>query len=157
MTMTKLKSKLSLILCIVLIAAVALFTTACGDTNTVDGESTTEAEVTSVEEASAEVVSEVGQGATAFTFGVTYGDGATDYFTVHTDKTTVGEALLDAGLIEGEEGPYGLYIKTVNGVTADYDTDGTYWAFYVDGAYASTSADLTDISEGSVYELKVEK
>lgn len=157
MTMTKLKNKLSLILCIVLIAAIALLTTACGDTNTVDGESTTEAEVSSVEEASAEVVSEVGQGATAFTFGVTYADGITEYFTVHTDKTTVGEALVDAGLVEGEEGPYGLYIKTVNGVTADYDTDGTYWAFYVDGAYASTGADMTEITEGSVYSFKIEK
>ena len=42
------------------------------------------------------------------------------------------------GLIAGEDSDYGLYVKTVNGVTVDYDTDGKYWAFYVDGEYAAT-------------------
>ena len=42
-------------------------------------------------------------------------------FTIHTDAETVGQALLDLGLIAGEESQYGLYIKQVNGMTADYD------------------------------------
>ena len=36
-------------------------------------------------------------------------------FTIHTDKTTLGDALLEHSLIAGENGAYGLYVKTVNG------------------------------------------
>lgn len=50
-----------------------------------------------------------------------------------------------------------LYVKTVNGITADYDTDQTYWAFYVNGEYASTGVDSTPVNEGDTYEFKVEK
>ena len=71
-------------------------------------------------------------------------------------KTTVGDALVELGMIEGEESEYGLYVKTVNGVTADYDKDGVYWAFYIDGEYASSGVDSTEITEGSTYSFKME-
>ena len=45
----------------------------------------------------------------------------------------------------------------VNGITADYNVDGTYWAFYIDGEYAMTGVDVTDITAGSAYAMKVEK
>jgi len=77
--------------------------------------------------------------------------------TVHTDEKTVGDALTSLGILEGEEGPYGLYIKSVNGIAADYDKDGVYWAFYVGEEYASTGVDMTDIEDGASYALKVEK
>lgn len=96
-------------------------------------------------------------GEKTFTLTVTDGDGNSTVTEIVTDKATVGEALIEKGIIEGEEGPYGLYIKIVNGITADYDTDGTYWAFYVDGEYALKGIDLTDITDGANYELKVEK
>lgn len=99
----------------------------------------------------------IGEGQTVFMFEVVDGEGNEQMFEVHTDKTTVGEALLDCQLIEGEDSEYGLYVKTVNGVTADYDVDQTYWAFYVDGAYAQTGVDSTDVVEGSTYSFKVEK
>ena len=75
---------------------------------------------------------------------------------IETSKTTVGDALMEKGLLEGEETQYGLFIKSVNGIMADYDTSGTYWAFYIDGEYAMTSVDLTDIVDGATYMLKVE-
>ena len=100
---------------------------------------------------------EVGKGQTAFPFAVVDKEGKETNFTVHTDKETVGEALLEAGLIEGEAGQYGLYVKKVNGVTADYDVDKTYWAFYVNGAYATTGVDTTKIEENTTYMFKVEK
>ena len=78
-------------------------------------------------------------------------------FTVQTNEKTVGEALQKLGVIDGEEGDYGLYIKTVNGITADYNKDGVYWAFYVDGEYAMTGADMTDVVDGTVYTFRVEK
>lgn len=78
-------------------------------------------------------------------------------FTVHTDKDTVGDALIEHELISGEEGAYGLYIKTVNGITADYDTDQSYWAFYIDGEYAMTGVDGTEIDADARYTLEYAK
>ena len=99
----------------------------------------------------------LGEGSVKFTFIVVDADGNETNFVVSTDKETVGDALLEQNLIEGEEGDYGLYVKTVNGITADYDTDQTYWAFYVNGEYASTGVDSTPVNEGDTYEFKVEK
>ena len=78
-------------------------------------------------------------------------------FTVYTDEDTVGEALLEHQLIDGENSDYGLYVKVVNGITADYDVDQSYWAFYIDGEYASTGVDSTMITEGSTYQLEYTK
>ncbi len=78
-------------------------------------------------------------------------------FTINTDKKTVGEALLEHKLIDGEEGPYGMYIKSVNGITADYDVDQSYWSFYVNGEYAMTGVDTTEIKEGAIYRLEYTK
>lgn len=99
----------------------------------------------------------VGEGETQFTFEVVDGEGNTTYFAVNTDKTTVGEALVDCNLVEGDESEYGLYVKVVNGITADYDVDQTYWAFYVNGEYATTGVDSTEVVAGNVYSFKVEK
>ncbi len=97
------------------------------------------------------------EGEKSFVLVVTDIDGNETTIDIVTDKATVGEALIEKEIISGEEGPYGLYIKTVNGITADYDTDGTYWAFYENGEYALQGIDLTDISDGATYELRVEK
>ena len=99
----------------------------------------------------------IGEGAVEFLFTVVDKDGNETVFEVHTDKEIVGDVLLEEGLIAGEEGQYGLYVKTVNGITADYDTDGTYWAFYIDNEYAMSGVDTTAIKEGTVYTFKVEK
>ena len=78
-------------------------------------------------------------------------------FTIKTDKDTVGAALLEHSLIAGEEGAYGLYVKQVNGITADYDVDQTYWSFYINGEYAMTGVDTTEITEGATYRLEYTK
>lgn len=98
----------------------------------------------------------LGEGATVFALEVTDLDGQVSAFEIHTDKATVGEALQEVGLVEGEVGQYGLYITTVNGLTLDWDKDNKYWAFYIDGEYAVTSVDSTAIENGSVYSLKAE-
>ena len=99
----------------------------------------------------------VGQGATSFAVEVRDAQGNATEFTVKTDEKTVGAALQALNLISGEESDYGLYIKEVTGITADYDADGTYWAFYVDGQYALTGVDMTDVQDGAVYGFAVEK
>ena len=99
---------------------------------------------------------EFGSGSKVVTVEVV-AEGKTVVFTVRTDKGTVGEALLEHGLLAGEEGPYGLYVKRVNGLEADYDKDQTYWAFYINGSYAMSGVELTEIEEGTVYRLEKQK
>ena len=150
LTKTRLFKSLSLAVCIVLIAATALFTAGCND-NKVTSEPTS-SQTTS----SQATASELGEGKTDFTFKVTDLDGKETDFKIHTDKKTVGEALLELKLIAGDDSEYGLYVKTVNGVTLDYDKDGKYWAFYVNGEYAQTGVDSTDITAGAEYSFKAE-
>lgn len=95
---------------------------------------------------------ELGEGEKSFTFEIEV-EGQTLSLSVKTDEKTVGQALVKLGLIEGEDGAYGLYVKKVNGITADYDTDKTYWAFYINGEYAMTGVDKTDIENGAVYKM----
>ena len=63
----------------------------------------------------------VGQGATAFSVEVKDAEGKATKFTVQTDEKTVGAALQKLNIISGEDSQYGLYIKEVTGITADYD------------------------------------
>ena len=95
---------------------------------------------------------ELGEGATTITVEVTAED-KTVTFTIHTDGTTLRQALEENGLIAGDESDYGLYVKTVDGMTADYDADGLYWAFYKSGEYLMTGVDTTEIADGEQYEL----
>lgn len=92
----------------------------------------------------------------SFQVVVTDPDGKETTFDYVSDKATVGEALLAEGLIAGEEGEYGLYVTTVNGITLDWDKDGKYWAFYIDGEYAATGVDATELTDGAVYSFKAE-
>ena len=146
-------SALSHVFCIVLIVAMALFTIGCGQQTNQEDNSTAPALMTTVYN-DGDVI---GEGDTEFTLSVTDGRGEEKNFTINTDKTTVGDALLEVNIIAGEEGDYGLYIKEVNGTVADYDVDQTYWAFYIDGEYAMSGMDTTDVTEGTAYTLKVEK
>lgn len=111
---------------------------------------------TDADSSAAETTSEAPQKKVNFTFTVVDVDGNEKDFTVETDKKTVGEALIDEGLIAGEDGPYGLYVKTVDGKTLDYDKDGKYWAFYVNGELSATGVDMTDVTEGAAYSFKAE-
>ena len=100
---------------------------------------------------------ELGEGAVTFDFIAVFNEETEKAWRISTNEATVGEALQALGLLEGEEGPWGLYIKTVDGVTADYNMTGTYWAFYVDGGYAMNGIDLTPAEAGHIYSLKIEK
>ena len=151
MQKTQIKNLLSFLVCIVLIAAMALFASGCND-NTATNEVSS-----GVTQSSDTQVTELGEGDTEFEFTVAYADGKETKFNISTNKKTVGEALLEQELIEGEDGPYGLYVKTVNGETHDYDVDGTCWSFYVNGEYATSGVDTTEIESGARYMFKVEK
>ena len=74
-------------------------------------------------------------------------------FTIHTDKETLGAALLEHELISGDQGAFGLYVKFVNGIEADYDKDGAYWGFYKNGEMMMVGVDGAVIADGEHYEL----
>jgi len=98
----------------------------------------------------------IGEGSKSFEFTVVNMAGEEATFEVKTDEDTVGAALLENNMIAGEDGDYGLYVKTVNGETVDYDKDGKYWAFYINGEYGMTGVDSTDIVDGDSYAFKAE-
>ncbi|MBQ6830347.1 MAG: DUF4430 domain-containing protein [Clostridia bacterium] len=153
-----LAKRLSCLLLVVLFAATALMMTACVDQNetpaTTTGATTTTTEVVTT---TTLPYTELGKGETSFYFNVTDGEGNVTKYLIKTDEPQVGTALQNLNLIDGEQGDYGLYVKTVNGVTLDYNTDGMYWAFYVNGEYAMTGVDTTDVQSGATYEFKAEK
>ncbi len=140
MKMYSFRKMLSLIACIVLIAAMALCTTGCSDNTT--------PETPDISQLPATVV---GEGETVFYFIAVDLDGKMTKYEVHTNETTVGAALLGVELIAGDPGPYGLYVKTVNGVTLDWDTHGKYWSLLIDGEYSLNGVDTVDIVPGTTY------
>ena len=141
----------SCLLCVVLIAAMALTATGCKRNKT-----NTEAPRATVDEDGISSENVLGTGETKFFFSVIDTEGKETIFEIHTNKKIVGEALEELNLISGEVGDYGLYVKTVNGTTVDYDKDGKYWAFYIGGEYAVTGVDSTEITAGSTYTFKAE-
>ena len=148
MKQTNAKKLLSFILCMVLIAAMALIANGCNANKNEPVDTTEQPKVEATK---------LGEGQTTFNFTVVDKDGNETKFEIKTDKTLVGEALQELNLIEGEPGAYGLYVKKVNGISADYDVDKTYWAFYVNGEYAVSGVDTTTIEAGATYTFKVEK
>ena len=73
--------------------------------------------------------------------------------TINTDAENLEDALTSVDLVDGEESEFGLYIKEVNGIVADYDIDQTYWGMFRDGEYLMEGANLTQITDGDRYEL----
>ena len=164
------KSTLSLALILMLLfALVACNDSAAGTSSTVEAPQTSVSQTEGSEDNASSVEktgvwesatylkdTDFGEGSKTITVEVK-AENQTVKFTIKTDKDTVGDALLEHNLIDGDEGAYGLYVKVVNGITADYDVDQHYWAFYVDGEMSMYGVDGTDITEGAVYRLEYAK
>ena len=78
-------------------------------------------------------------------------------FEYTSNAASVGDALVAEGLVVGHEASYGLYIDAVNGIAADWDNDQTYWAFYINGEYATTGISDTPITADTTYGLTLTK
>lgn len=150
---------LSLLSCALLIAAMTVLISGCSKDTEANPNSQAESEISSqvsVSDVSQAASNVLGEGANVFTFTFTDPDGKETTYEIHTDKKVVGEALSELGLIEGEEGQYGIFVKSVGGITLDYDTDKLYWAFYINGEYAMSGVDMTNITQGATYSFKAE-
>ena len=145
------KKLLALVLAFVLTAAAAL--TGC---STTPAETTAPPAETTEAPAETQPVTELGEGASNFGLTIVDKEGVTHLYRVHTNVGMMGEALIEVDLIDGEQGQYGMYIKSVLGQVLDYETDGMYWAFYVNGEYAMTGVDQTPVEHDAQYMLKAE-
>lgn len=145
------RNLLCLVLAVLLAAACTL--TGCSNQTAPTETPATEAPATDAPatEAPQTSATEIGEGEITFTFDVTFRDGSTQSYAVHTSMPTVGGALVDNGLIEGDVGEYGLYVTTVCGESLDWEADQMYWAFYENGEYAMQGVDTTEIAEGATY------
>ena len=76
-------------------------------------------------------------------------------FTIHTDAEFLRGALEqeDSGIsISGSESEYGLFVTTVDGVTAD-DSKQQWWCFTKGGEMLNTGVDSTPIADGDTFEI----
>jgi len=90
-------------------------------------------------------------GAKQITFTVTQADGQTQTFAISTDQAYLRKALEEQGLIAGEESDYGMYVKTVDGTTAD-ESNQEWWCFTQNGETLMTGVDTTPIADGDCFE-----
>ena len=147
---TQTKIFLSLVSLLVLMAVAALGLISCGKTNepeatdsVVESEKQTESAPDSEDANSVTVTIEITDDK---------GEKTSKEYSSSTAKT-LADILKENDLVEGEESEYGLMITTVNGVKADYNTDGAYWALYKNGEYMMTGADGETLEAGAVYGL----
>lgn len=152
---------LSLLVILALLAAMALTFTACTEEDTPDTTTQTTATTNTTPSTQSggdntELPSVLGEGATQISVKVVFKDGSEKSFTVNTDKENVADALVEVELIAGDDSQYGLYIKTVAGETLDWDKDGKFWAFYVDGEKSMVGASSTSVTAGATYAFRAE-
>jgi hypothetical protein len=75
-------------------------------------------------------------------------------YEVHTDAEYLRQVMEESDMeFSGTESDYGMMVETVNGVTADYNADGAYWAFYVDGEYCNYGIDSQPVEDGESYQI----
>ena len=79
-------------------------------------------------------------------------NGEEEAFTIHTDEEYLRGALESIDLIAGEESEYGLFVTTVNGITAD-DANQEWWCFTKGGESLNTGVDSTPIADGDAFEI----
>jgi len=97
---------------------------------------------------------EAQEGSKQVTVLIIHKDGTEKKLEYATDHAYLADLLLEKELVTGyasEE--YGFTIESVDGVTADWETDSAYWALYEGDEYATTSAAGIVLTDGGVYKL----
>ena len=96
------------------------------------------------------------EGAKTITVDIVTNDGTTQSYTINTDKEYLREAIDADGQIklEGDDSEFGLFMKTVNGVTVSDDpTAQEWWCITKNGETHMTGIDTTVIADGEKYEI----
>lgn len=92
------------------------------------------------------------EGSKTVTVTVTHGSGETNEFVIHTDEEYLGAALTSEGLLSGTDGPYGLYVMTVDGETVD-EANQEWWGYTKSGEQVNYGVDTCPIADGDHYEF----
>lgn len=79
-------------------------------------------------------------------------DGASTTFDIDTEEQFLRGALEQENLIQGSDSEYGMFVTTVNGVTAN-DANQEWWCFTKDGVSLDTGVDSTPIADGDHFEI----
>lgn len=76
-------------------------------------------------------------------------------YELRTDAEYLRQAMEEAdGLtFSGKDDEYGMMIDTVNGIRADYELDGAYWSFYVNGDYCNYGIDTQPVMDGDAFSV----
>lgn len=96
-------------------------------------------------------VEEAAEGRKAVAVAVTHADGSTAEFSYETELEYLGELLTQEGLIAGSEGPYGLFVETVDGEAVDYNRDQSWWRLQCNGEDVTTGVDAVALRDGDRY------
>lgn len=77
-------------------------------------------------------------------------------YELNTDAEYLRQAMEEAeGLtFSGAESEYGMMVDTVNGVKADYNENGAYWGFYVNGDYCNYGIDDQPVLDGDAFSIE---
>ena len=86
-----------------------------------------------------------------FTVIVVHADGTEKTFNYETTGGNLGPVLVEKGLIVESESK-GLY-NIVDGETADWNVDQSYWSFYIGDEMATYGMDDAVIHDGDVFKL----
>ena len=86
------------------------------------------------------------------TVQVVHSDGTSRDFTLETEEACLGPALIAGGVVEDNQGPYGLYILTADGETAE-ESAQEWWKLTKGGEMVNTGVDATPIADGDAFEL----
>ena len=87
------------------------------------------------------------------TVTVVHGDGTAVEFEHSTDQEYLGRAIVEMGLVEDNQGPYGLFFDEVDGEKAVWEENGAYWSILIGEEYAVTGADEIVLEDGGEYSL----
>lgn len=76
-------------------------------------------------------------------------------YELQTDAEYLRQAMEEAEGLEftGSESEYGMMVETVNGELADYNVDGAYWAFFVNGDYCNYGIDTQPVEDGDAFSI----
>ena len=95
------------------------------------------------------------EGGKSITIEVVDGEQKSTVYELKTDAEYFRQAMEETeGLtFSGTESEYGMMVDTVNGVTADFNADGAYWSFYVNGEYCNYGIDTQPVLDGDAFSI----
>ena len=126
-------------------AALAAMLAACGAAPANDAAPETTTEPFTIHEVAGE---------TPFVVGVVVDNMEIMQWQLSTDQVYLADALLEIGLVEGDEGPRGLMITRVAGIRADFELDQAWWQVLVNGEASLVGVSQIEIEPGAVYTLE---